>query len=52
MEKSDRDLLAEMLKAAEKLCRSNDALLAGQYEYLRARIEAVMELHIAADGEA
>lgn len=51
MEKTDRDLLAEMLKAAEMLCRSKDALLVGQYEYLRARIEAVMELRFAADGE-
>jgi hypothetical protein len=51
MEKSDRDLLADMLEAAEKLCRSDDALLVGQYEYLRARINALIELRVAVDGE-
>lgn len=50
MEKSDRDLLAQMLEAAEKLCRSNDALLAGQYEYLRARIAALIEMQPAMDN--
>lgn len=52
MEKTDRDLLAEMLAAAEKLCRSDDALLVGQYEYLRARIRALMEMRMPVDGEA
>ena len=50
MEKSDRDLLAQMLETAEKLCRSNDALLAGQYEYLRARINALIEMQPAVDS--
>lgn len=45
-----REILAAMLENAEVLCRSGDALLVGQYEYLRARIRAIMELRSAVDG--
>jgi hypothetical protein len=37
-------LLAEMLALAERLCTSEDALMAGQYAHLKARIEALVVL--------
>lgn len=37
-------LLAEMLALAERLTMTDDALMAGQYAYLRARIAALIEL--------
>lgn len=37
-------LLAEMLALAERLAASEDALMAGQYALLRARIAALIEL--------
>lgn len=37
-------LLADMLALAERLAASEDALMAGQYALLRARIEALIEL--------
>jgi len=37
-------LLAEMLALADRLTRTDDALMAGQYAYLRARIAALIEL--------
>lgn len=37
-------LLAEMLAVAERLAESDDALMAGQYALLRARIAALIEL--------
>jgi hypothetical protein len=49
-DKDDRDILNAMLDGANVLCRTDDALLRGQYEYLRARIQAVIELRLAADG--
>lgn len=49
-DKNHREILAAMLESAEVLCQSKDALLVGQYEYLRARIRAIMELRLAADG--
>lgn len=49
-DKGHRDILNAMLEGAEVLCRTDDALLRGQYEYLRARIQAVIELRLSADG--
>lgn len=37
-------LLDQMLALAEQLCASDDALMAGQYAHLRARIEALIAL--------
>lgn len=37
-------LLRAMLADAERLCATDDALLKGQYEHLRARIDALIEL--------
>lgn len=37
-------LLEEMLALAERLAESDDALMAGQYALLRARIAALIEL--------
>ncbi|WP_168196182.1 hypothetical protein [Novosphingobium sp. EMRT-2] len=45
---ADRDedgaLLAQMLALADRLAQSEDALLKGQYAYLRARVAALIEL--------
>jgi hypothetical protein len=40
----DDAILANMLREVEILCRSEDALLCGQYGYLRDRIRALIEL--------
>jgi hypothetical protein len=40
----DTRILQAMLQQAERLCRSGDALLVGQYQHLRARIDALLEL--------
>lgn len=37
-------LLADMLALADRLAASDDALMAGQYALLRARIAALIEL--------
>jgi hypothetical protein len=37
-------ILAEMLALADRLVRTEDALMAGQYGHLRARIAALIEL--------
>jgi hypothetical protein len=42
-EEEDR-LLAEMLALADRLVASDDALMAGQYAHLRARIAALVTL--------
>ena len=42
--KDDSALLAEMLALADRLAKSEDALLVGQYAYLRARVAALIEL--------
>jgi hypothetical protein len=47
-ENGDDAVLRAMLVQAERLCRSGDALMAGQYEYLRARIDALLELRCCA----
>jgi hypothetical protein len=41
---SDDAILANMLREAESLCRSEDALLCGQYRHLQDRIRALIEL--------
>jgi len=40
----DDAILANMLREVETLCRSDDALLCGQYAHLRDRIRALIEL--------
>ena len=40
----DDAVLANMLREVEILCRSEDALLCGQYAHLRDRIRAPIEL--------
>jgi len=40
----DDAVLRAMLAQAERLCATGDALLKGQYEHLRARIDALIEL--------
>lgn len=37
-------LLEDMLALAERLAESDDALMAGQYALLRARVAALIEL--------
>ena len=45
-------VLRAMLADAERLCATDDALLKGQYEHLRARIDALIELRRGGSGEA
>ncbi|HEV2677383.1 MAG TPA: hypothetical protein VGV37_22835 [Aliidongia sp.] len=40
----DHQILTRMLSDAESLCRSQDALLVGQYCHLRGRIAALIDL--------
>lgn len=40
----DAAVLAQMQVLARQLAQSDDALLCGQYEYLLARIEALIEI--------
>ena len=40
----DHVVLTRMLADADWLCRSDDALLSGQYGHLRGRIAALIEL--------
>jgi hypothetical protein len=40
----DDAVLRDMLAQAERLCATDDVLLKGQYEHLRARIDALIEL--------
>jgi hypothetical protein len=47
---SDAAILAEMLALGDRLAASDDALMHGQYAYLRARIAALIELRSFADG--
>ena len=47
---SDEDenaTLSHMLAAAERLCKTDDAFMQGQYQHLRGRICALIELHLA-----
>ena len=43
-QKDDDAILANMLGEAERLCASEDALLQGQYAFLKERIRALIEL--------
>jgi hypothetical protein len=42
--RDDDAILANMLREAESLCCTEDALLCGQYGHLRDRIRALIEL--------
>lgn len=50
---SERDyvILSRMLSDAESLCRTQDALLVGQYCHLRGRIAALIELMAPVEGD-
>jgi len=48
----DDAILRAMLEQAERLCRCNDALLAGQYRHLRDRIRALIELRMCTRTES
>jgi len=48
---TDDDILHVMLAEAEKLCRSEDQLMQGQYRHLRERIRALIELRLCARTE-
>ena len=47
----DHVILSRMLADAESLCGTRDALLAGQYRFLRGRIAALVELTMPIDLE-
>ncbi len=47
----ERLILSRMLADADVLCGSRDALLAGQYRFLRGRIAALIELTTPLDSE-
>ena len=47
-EKDEDALLLDMLKIAQELECTDDALMKGQYAFLRARIEALLQLREAA----
>jgi len=51
-EEDEGRLLLEMLAIADRLAASGDALMAGQYAYLRARVDALIELRSFADWSA
>jgi hypothetical protein len=44
-------ILARMLADADVLCGTGDALLSGQYRYLRGRIAALVELTSPIESE-
>ena len=51
---SDEDenaTLNHMLAATERLCKTNDAFMQGQYQHLRGRICALMELRRTVDHQ-
>ena len=49
---TDDKILAAMLADAEKLCGSDDALMQGQYRYLRDRIRALIEMRLCVSDES
>ena len=51
-DRNDDAILANMLAEAERLCASEDALLKGQYEFLKDRIRALIELRECARAVA
>jgi hypothetical protein len=46
---ADDLILKEMMERADRLCESGDALLRGQYEHLRGRIQALLGLRCTGD---
>jgi hypothetical protein len=50
--RDDDAILANMLREAEQLCCSQDALLSGQYRHLQDRIRALIELRACFQVEA
>lgn len=50
MPEAEGTILAEMLALADRLAESEDALMAGQYAHLRARVAALIEVRSFADG--
>jgi hypothetical protein len=49
-ESNDDAILREMLALADKLCAgATDTMMTGQYAFLRARIDALLELRGAAE---
>jgi hypothetical protein len=49
-ETSDDAILREMLALADRLCAgTSDTMMSGQYAFLRARIDALLELRGAAE---
>lgn len=46
---ADDLILQEMMERADRLCESGDALLRGQYEHLRGRIQALLGLRCMDD---
>jgi len=46
----DQRILSRMLAEADELCDTSDALLAGQYRYLRGRIAALLDLTMPTDA--
>jgi hypothetical protein len=51
---SDEDenvTLSDMLAAAERLCKTHDAFMQGQYQHLRGRICALIELRRTVDRQ-
>lgn len=47
----DHLILSRMLADAESLCGTRDALLAGQFRFLRGRIAALVELTMPLEPE-
>jgi hypothetical protein len=47
----DHFILSRMLADVEALCGTRDALLAGQYRFLRGRIAALIELTTPIDPD-
>lgn len=50
--RDDDALLAELRALAECLAQSDDAMMAGQYRHLLARIDALVEIRAPMDGGA
>ncbi|AJP71228.1 hypothetical protein [Sphingomonas hengshuiensis] len=50
MPRDEAAMLRDMLAIADRLAASEDALMAGQYAHLRARVAALVELRSFADG--
>jgi len=46
LDDADTATLRRMLAEAEHLCKTGDALMLGQYQHLRGRISALIELRL------